>query len=100
MGSTPRRYLPDFILRIDDGREEPLNLVVEIKGFRGEDAIEKANTMHAYWVPGVNNLGTFGRWAFAEFVDIYTMGSDFEKEVESRFTKMIEAATAAPASKG
>ena len=23
--------------------------------------------MDAYWVPGVNNLGTFGRWAFAEF---------------------------------
>ncbi len=23
--------------------------------------------MRAYWVPGVNNLGKFGRWAFAEF---------------------------------
>ena len=25
-GSTPRRYLPDFIVRVDDGRREPLNL--------------------------------------------------------------------------
>jgi type III restriction enzyme len=23
--------------------------------------------METYWVPGVNNLGRFGRWAFAEF---------------------------------
>lgn len=79
MGSTPRRYLPDFILRIDDGAPDPLNLIVEIKGFRGEDAKEKANTMHAYWVPGVNNLGRFGRWAFAEFTSVYEMQTDFDK---------------------
>ncbi len=66
-GSTPRRYLPDFILRVNDGHAEPLNLIVEIKGFRGENAKDKANAMRAYWAPGVNNLGKFGRWAFAEF---------------------------------
>jgi type III restriction enzyme len=35
---------------VDDGRgdKDPLNLVVEIKGFRGEDAKEKANTMRSY----------------------------------------------------
>ena len=87
MGSTPRRYLPDFILRIDDGREEPLNLVVEIKGFRGEDAIEKANTMHAYWVPGVNNLGAFGRWAFAEFTKVF--------EIEAEFGNLMDQVCAA-----
>ena len=45
---------------MDDGRgdDDPLNLIVEIKGYRGEDAKDKANTMDAYWVPGVNNLGT------------------------------------------
>ena len=40
-GSITRRYLPDFILRVDDGRDDPLNLVIEIKGYRGEDAKEK-----------------------------------------------------------
>ena len=49
--------MPDFIVQVDDGRPDPLNLIVEIKGFRGENAKEKANTMRAYWVPGVNNLG-------------------------------------------
>ena len=37
-GATPRRYLPDFILRVDDGRPDPLNVVVEIKGYRRGDA--------------------------------------------------------------
>jgi type III restriction enzyme len=61
---------------------DPLNLIVEIKGYRGEDAKEKANTMRAYWVPGVNNLGKFGRWAFAEFTAVY--------EIEAEFNKLIE----------
>lgn len=87
MGSTPRKYLPDFIVQVDDGRvgpdgaPDPLNLIVEIKGYRGEDAKEKANTMRAYWVPGVNNLGRFGRWAFAEFTAVY--------EIEAEFNKLI-----------
>ena len=72
MGGTPRKYLPDLIVQIDDGEAEPLNLIVEIKGFRGEDAKEKANAMRAYWVPGVNNLGTFGRWDFAELTEVFT----------------------------
>lgn len=82
MGSTPRRYIPDFIVQVDDGREDPLNLIVEIKGYRGEDAKEKANTMRAYWVPGINNLGKFGRWAFAEFRSVY--------EIEREFGELID----------
>jgi type III restriction enzyme len=65
-GSVQRKYLPDFVVQIDDGRENLLNLIVEIKGYRGEDAKEKASTMRTYWIPGGNTLGGFGRWAFAE----------------------------------
>ena len=83
MGSTPRKYIPDFIVQVDDGGDEPLNLIVEIKGYRGEDAKEKANTMRAYWVPGVNNLGKFGRWAFAEFTAVYEIETDFQKLIVS-----------------
>lgn len=83
MGSTARRYLPDFIVQIDDGQATSLNLIVEIKGFRGENAKEKANTMRAYWVPGVNNLSKFGRWAFAEFTAVYEIESEFDKLIQS-----------------
>jgi hypothetical protein len=59
---VPRKYIPDFIVRIDDGGEEPLNLILETKGYRGGDAQLKAETMKTLWVPGVNNPGAFGRW--------------------------------------
>ena len=74
-GSESRTYIPDFILKVDDGHEDGhlLNLVVEIKGYRREDAKDKKQTMDAYWIPGVNNLGGFGRWAFAELTDNWTM---------------------------
>ena len=87
-GSTQRRYLPDFIVTVDDGRGESdlLHLVVEIKGYRREDAKEKKATMETYWVPGVNNLGTHGRWAFAEFTDVY--------EIQKEFNRIIEALAA------
>ena len=84
--SQPKIYRPDFILLIDDGNgpDDLLRLIVEIKGFRGENVKDKHNTMQAYWIPGVNNLGKYGRWAFAEFNDMY--------EIQDRFAELIEAA--------
>jgi len=91
-GSETRRYVPDFIVLVDDGRGEKdlLHLIVEIKGYRREDAKEKKATMENYWVPGVNNLGTYGRWAFAEFTEVYQIETDFKARVESEFNTMIE----------
>jgi type III restriction enzyme len=94
-GSEIRNYIPDFIVLVDDGRGEndPLHLIVEIKGYRREDAKEKKTTTETYWVPGVNNIGNYGRWAFAEFTDVYAMQTDFATKVESEFNKMIESVT-------
>ena len=94
MGSVAHKYIPDFIVRVDDGRgaDDPLNLIVEIKGYRREDAKEKKSAMDTYWIPGVNNLGTHGRWAFAEFREIYRIESDFESKVQHSFTSLIDAA--------
>jgi type III restriction enzyme len=94
-GSEPRKYLPDFIVLVDDGRgtDDLLHLVIEIKGYRREDAKEKKSTMDTYWVQGVNNLGSYGRWAFAEFTDIYLIEADFKAKVESAFNQMIESVT-------
>ncbi len=67
-----RRYLPDFIVAIDDGDPAgPLNLVAEIKGYRKRDAQAKADTMKRLWVPAVNNHGGFGRWSFLELTEEY-----------------------------
>jgi type III restriction enzyme len=70
--------------------------VVEIKGYRREDAKEKKSTMDTYWVPGVNHLGNYGRWAFSEFTEVYQIESDFKAKVQSEFNKMIASATAQP----
>ena len=80
MGSVARTYIPDFIIQIDDGYgpDNPLNLVVEIKGYRGEDAKAKASTMRSYWIPGVNNLGGYGYWAFHEFTSPFEIQSEFD----------------------
>ena len=95
-GSETRRYLPDFIVLVDDDRgdDDLLRLVVEVKGYRREDAKVKKTTMGTYWVPGVNNLGSYGRWAFAELTDVYQMEEDFEAALKARFEALV--ARAAP----
>ncbi len=94
-GSEIRRYRPDFIVRVDDGHgdDDLLNLIVEIKGYRGEDAKEKRLTMETLWVPGVNRLKTYGHWAFAEFTDVFEMQHDFQKEIEAWLNRIIATKT-------
>jgi type III restriction enzyme len=81
-GSAARKYIPDFVVQIDDGNPDPLNLVLETKGYRGGDAQLKAETMRTMWVPGVNNLGSFGRWHFEEFRDVF--------EIEAAFGRLMD----------
>ena len=78
-------------MRVDDGRgdDDPLHLIVEIKGYRREHEKDKKAAMETYWVPGVNRLGAYGRWAFAEFADVYDMQFDFETRVEVEFNRLM-----------
>ena len=94
-GPVARDYLPDFIVRVDDGHGEQdlLNLVVEVKGRRGENAKVKKETMENYWIPGVNRLGGYGRWAFVELRDVHSMEEDFDNAIES----FVPVANAEPA---
>jgi type III restriction enzyme len=93
-GPDVRHYLPDFIVLVDDGHgpQDLLHLVIEIKGYRREDAKEKKSTMETYWIPGVNHLKTHGRWAFAELREIYQIESDFSAAAERAFGALIEQA--------
>ncbi len=95
LGAETRRYRPDFIVLVDDGHgpDDLLRLVVEIKGYRGEDAKVKKQTMDTYWVPGVNNNGNYGRWAFAELKEVWAMEVDFEKAVQEEFENMVQTAS-------
>ena len=66
-----KSYVPDFIACVDDGRgrEDLLNLIVEVTGERKKDKAAKVATARTLWVPAVNNHGGFGRWAFLEIAD-------------------------------
>jgi type III restriction enzyme len=83
-GTTAKTYVPDFIVRVDDGRgpDDLLNVVVEVKGYRRENVKLKSETMRQQWIRGVNNHGTFGRWAFVEFTDVFEMQKDFAKLID------------------
>ena len=85
--SEARTYIPDFIVDVDDGNggDDLLHMVVEIKGYRGEDAKEKKKTIETYWVPGVNRHGTFGRWRFTELTDLHSMQEDFDASVKAAY---------------
>lgn len=69
INGTERRYIPDFIVRVDDGEEEPLNLIAEVSGQAKKDKKAKVTTARTLWTPAVNNHGGLGRWAFIEITD-------------------------------
>lgn len=83
-GNVARYYIPDFIVRVDDGRgpDDPLNLVVEVKGYRRENVKLKSETMRQKWIRGVNNIGVYGRWAFEEFDDVFEMQKEFVELID------------------
>ncbi len=39
--------------------------------------------MRNYWIPGVNNLGSFGHWAFAEFTSVFKIEEEFNQVIDS-----------------
>ena len=43
-------------------------------------------------MPGVNNLGVAGRWAFAEFTDVYEISAGFAALIRSLDAPALQAA--------
>ncbi|MCC5972109.1 MAG: DEAD/DEAH box helicase family protein [Pararhodobacter sp.] len=81
---SPRAYRPDFLIRLDT--PEPTTLIVEVKGFRGHDAMLKADTARSKWVPAINRLGRFGRWSFAELRSVH----DFGPELDAAIAELLQ----------
>jgi type III restriction enzyme len=81
-----RSYIPDFIVRVDDGfgPADLLSLVVEVSGQRRKDKDAKTATMRNLWVPAVNNWGRLGRWAFVEVTDPWEAAGLIELAVSRR----------------
>lgn len=71
LNGEEHNYVPDFIVRLDDGhgRENPLHLIIEVSGEPRKDKAAKVSTARDLWVEAVNNHGGFGRWKFIEISD-------------------------------
>ena len=76
-----RGYRPDFVVQVEDGHPDPLNVVVEIKGYRGPDAEAKRDALTRLWLPAVNNDGRWGRWSAIEIVEPTDMTLQFNEKV-------------------
>jgi type III restriction enzyme len=77
-----RNYIPDFIVRVDIGAAEPLNLIVEVTGIHDAGKEAKADTMRSLWIPGVNALGTFGLWDYIEILDPWDAQNSIRRQVK------------------
>jgi len=66
-----KNYIPDFLVCLDDGagKDDLLNLIIEVTGEKKKDKEAKVATARLLWAPAVNNHGGFGRWAFLEIDD-------------------------------
>ncbi|MCK4795394.1 MAG: hypothetical protein KAV87_67315, partial [Desulfobacteraceae bacterium] len=82
-------YYPDFIARIDDGRgkDDLLNLIVEVSGERKKNKVAKVATARTLWVPAVNNHGGFGRWAYIEITDPWDAKNTIRAWIDNEATK-------------
>ena len=91
VNGVERQYYADFLVRLDDGRgkDDPLNLIVEVTGEQDKDKEAKTATARTLWVPAVNNHGGFGRWVFVEVTDPY---DDVVKLIRAATTQHAAAA--------
>ncbi|MEK7073292.1 MAG: DEAD/DEAH box helicase family protein [Patescibacteria group bacterium] len=64
-------YVPDFIAKLAMSDGSQLNLLIEVTGKKDDKKALKTKTARDLWVPSVNNVGEYGRWAFLEVQDIH-----------------------------
>lgn len=79
-GGSRRRFLPDFVLRLANGK----TLVLEIKGEDSPQNVAKRDALN-HWVTAVNAKGGFGSWCWdvafqpAQLQDILQRHGSVEK---------------------
>lgn len=82
LNGEEKNYIPDFVVRIRNGNEDPLNLIIEVTGEKKKDKAAKVSTARDLWVPAVNNHGSFGRWIFLEIADPWDAKNTIRGEIK------------------
>ncbi|OGF65898.1 MAG: hypothetical protein A3B03_00065 [Candidatus Zambryskibacteria bacterium RIFCSPLOWO2_01_FULL_42_41] len=68
---TSHHYTPDFIAVLEMPDKSKLNLLIEVTGKKDDKKATKVKTARDLWVPAVNNIGKYGKWAMLEIQDIH-----------------------------
>jgi type III restriction enzyme len=86
-----RQYMPDYLIRMEDGhgKDDLLNLLLEVSGESRKDKAAKVATARNLWVPAVNNHGGLGRWAFIEIVDPWDAKNTIQAFLHGKRTENI-----------
>ncbi len=81
-----KNYYADFIVHVDDGhgRDDPLQLIVEVTGAGDKKKEAKSSTAETLWVPAVNNAGQWGRWAYIEIRDPWDAEKTLRASVQAQ----------------
>ena len=90
-GSEMRKYLPDFIVLVDDGHGPETSCILSSrsKATAARTPRRRSPRWKPTGCPASTTSSTYGRWAFAEFTEVYEIEADFNAKVESEFDKMI-----------
>lgn len=83
LNGEERKYYPDFIVRVNDGKGENdrLNLIIEVTGEKKKDKEAKTATAQTLWIPAINNAKSFGRWSFIEIRDPWDIANAVKKGI-------------------
>ena len=65
------QYIPDFIVILEMADKTKFNLIIEVTGKKDDKKATKVKTVRDLWIPAVNNLEKYGKWAILEVRDIH-----------------------------
>lgn len=100
LDGVTRRYFPDFIAKVDDGRGEadPLHLVIEVTGQVRRAKRVKVATAVGTWLPALHAAqragAAVGRWSVVEVRDVSEMRTALREHValvRARSTERLAA---------
>jgi type III restriction enzyme len=84
LNGEEKNYYPDFIVRIKDGNNDLLNLIIEVTGEHKKDKAAKVSTSKTLWIPAINNHNGFGRWEFIEITDPWNAKSEIRESLQDK----------------
>jgi type III restriction enzyme len=85
MEGKEHKYIPDFIVCINNRKAELINMIIEVSGEAKKDKAIKTSTTRNFWIPAINNHGGFGKWAFIEISDPWDAKNIIRAEIQRIF---------------